>query len=63
MAVNCAHFGGDPQNLTISGESAGGASVHYHLISDYSKGLFHKAIVTDEKLQSGCLNICIYAND
>lgn len=41
---NCAHFGGDPQNITIFGISAGGASVHLHLMSQYSKGLFHKAI-------------------
>ncbi|XP_054261394.1 esterase FE4-like isoform X2 [Macrosteles quadrilineatus] len=41
-------FGGDPGNVTIFGESAGGASVHYHILSPLSKGLFHKAI-----LQSG----------
>lgn len=44
VVENCAHFGGDSENITIIGVSAGGASVHYHLISDYSKGLFHKAI-------------------
>lgn len=45
MLENCAHFGGDPENITVFGISAGGASVHYHLISEYSKGLFHKAII------------------
>lgn len=45
---NIARFGGDPDNVTVFGSSAGAASVHYHMMSDYSKGLFHKAI-----LQSG----------
>lgn len=27
------------------GESAGGASVHFHMLSEMSKGLFHKAII------------------
>lgn len=41
---NMRVFGGDPDNVTIFGESAGGSSVSFHLLSPMSKGLFHKAI-------------------
>ncbi|XP_077297270.1 para-nitrobenzyl esterase-like isoform X2 [Arctopsyche grandis] len=42
---NIHAFGGDVDNITIFGESAGGASVHYQMMSPMSKGLFHKAII------------------
>lgn len=42
---NIATFGGDPKNVTIFGESAGGAAVHYLALSKKTEGLFHKAIV------------------
>ncbi|SPE31854.1 Fumonisin B1 esterase [Candidatus Sulfopaludibacter sp. SbA3] len=41
---NIAAFGGDPGNVTIFGESAGGAAVFLLLEIPQAKGLFHKAI-------------------
>lgn len=47
---NIKSFGGDPTNVTIFGESAGGSSVSFHLVSPMSAGLFKRAII-----QSGAL--------
>ena len=41
---NISLFGGDPENVTIFGESAGGHNVFSLLASKEAKGLFHKAI-------------------
>uniref|UniRef100_A0A8D8PTT0 Carboxylic ester hydrolase n=1 Tax=Cacopsylla melanoneura TaxID=428564 RepID=A0A8D8PTT0_9HEMI len=45
---NISQFGGDPNIVTLFGESAGAASVHYLMMAPPAKGLFHRAI-----LQSG----------
>ncbi|GAB0097796.1 Carboxylic ester hydrolase [Sergentomyia squamirostris] len=59
IRANIANFGGDPDNITIFGESAGGAAVHYLLLSPSARGLFHKAIS-----QSGsALNPWAYQTD
>ena len=38
-------YGGDPNNVTICGESAGGMSIHVLMTSPLAAGLFQKAIV------------------
>jgi para-nitrobenzyl esterase len=49
---NARAFGGDRDNVTIFGESAGGASVCSHLASPTARGLFDRAIA-----QSGCTSL------
>ncbi|KAJ7062775.1 alpha/beta-hydrolase [Mycena amicta] len=46
MQMYIAQFGGDPQRVTIWGQSAGAASIMYHLIAEggQDRGLFHQAI-------------------
>ncbi len=44
LKQNAAAFGGDPNNVTIFGESAGGVSVHSLITSPMAQGLVHKAI-------------------
>lgn len=44
IQANAASFGGDPHNVTIFGQSGGGAKVSAMLACPAAKGLFHKAI-------------------
>ena len=41
---NVASFGGDPNNVTIAGQSAGSTNVNALIVSPLAAGLFHKAI-------------------
>jgi len=41
---NIVDFGGDPTQVTLFGQSAGGTSIRAHLISPASTGLFQRAI-------------------
>ena len=53
VSQNISSFGGDPQNITLGGQSAGGCSVHTHILearSNPAPPLFRRAIV-----QSGAL--------
>ena len=42
---NIAAFGGDPNNVTIFGQSGGGAKTLHLMVSPLAKGLFHRAII------------------
>ncbi|KAI8129145.1 Esterase B1 [Lucilia cuprina] len=55
LKENISRFNGDTENITLFGESAGSASVHYLMCCPLAKGLFHKAI-----LMSGTL-LCPWA--
>jgi carboxylesterase type B len=56
---NIRAFGGNPDSITLSGFSAGGASVHMHYMSPLSTGLFHRGIS-----HSGCaLNDWVMMNN
>lgn len=45
VKANIAQFGGDPDNITLMGQSAGARSVQYLIASEKAKGLFDKAIM------------------
>jgi len=45
IQANIANFGGDPDNVLLFGQSAGGTSTAVHMTTSASQGLFHKAII------------------
>lgn len=48
---NIQHFGGDPDQITIAGNSAGGWSVSAHILSPISRDLFKQAIIMSGSVQ------------
>lgn len=46
---NIQHFGGNPDMITIYGQSAGAASVGYLMDTNLTRGLFHRAIQSSGK--------------
>jgi len=44
VRTNIKAFSGDPDMVTIMGQQAGGASVHYHILSPITRELFNRAV-------------------
>jgi para-nitrobenzyl esterase len=52
VSENIAPFGGDPDNVTLAGQSAGGYNVLSLMLSPLAHGLFHRAVVQSGPLKS-----------
>ncbi|SDQ30255.1 carboxylesterase/lipase family protein [Flagellimonas zhangzhouensis] len=55
VKANISNFGGDPNNVTIFGQSGGGAKVNNLMAMPKAKGLFHKAINQSGAMRSNML--------
>ena len=53
VKTNISNFGGDPNNVTIFGQSGGGAKVNTLMAMPRAKGLFHKAINQSGSFRGG----------
>ena len=49
---NIANFGGDPDTVTVSGQSAGGGSVMSQIVCPANRGLFNRAIIMSGMIKS-----------
>jgi para-nitrobenzyl esterase len=63
IKTNIDAFGGDPDNVTIAGQSAGSFSVNALIASPLAKGLFHKAIAQSGGLLSRLLSQDLAASE
>lgn len=54
---NCHFFGGNSENITVFGESAGAASTHYLTMTEQTRNLFHKAVIMSGTAMSSWANI------
>ena len=52
VSENISRFGGDPNSVTIAGQSAGGYNVLSLMLSPLAEGLFHRAVVQSGPLMS-----------